>query len=141
MKLIPDSIEESGMDIFDHVREAIFAANREGIKANSIVINKNLVKVPEKFGCYPEMICGLKCYSTSNELPEDYVFAVLHDPGRRKTNADSICANEHELATMLHAVKLGYAPWCDYHCKNEGDDGCDKCIEKWLQQPAEVDHG
>lgn len=53
------------------------------------------------------------------------------------TNAERICANEHELATMLHAVKLGYAPWCDYHCKNEGDDGCDKCIDKWLKQPAE----
>ena len=58
----------------------------------------------------------------------------LGDP---KTNADRIRDTDEELATMLHAVKMGYRPWCDYHCENEGDDGCDKCIKKWLQQPAE----
>ena len=56
----------------------------------------------------------------------------------RKTNADRIRAmTDYELATMLHAFKMGYAPWCDYHCENESDDGCDNCIKKWLQQPAE----
>ena len=53
-----------------------------------------------------------------------------------KTNGDRLHAAD-ELANMLHAVKLGYAPWCDHHCENEGDDGCDKCVEKWLQEPAE----
>lgn len=53
-----------------------------------------------------------------------------------KTNADSIQSTEDELATTLHAVKMGYAPWCDHHCENEGDDGCDNCIKNWLQQPA-----
>lgn len=60
----------------------------------------------------------------------------LGDP---KTNADRIRATDDELATMLHAVKMGYAPWCDYHCENEGDDGCDNCIKQWLKQPAEGD--
>lgn len=55
------------------------------------------------------------------------------------TNADRIRSSDEEVATMLLAVKLGYAPWCDYHCENEGDDGCDNCIKKWLQQPAEGD--
>jgi hypothetical protein len=55
----------------------------------------------------------------------------------KKTNADRIRAADDELATMLHAVKMGYKPWCDYHCENEGDDGCDNCIKKWLQQPCE----
>ena len=55
------------------------------------------------------------------------------------TNADRIRATDDELSTVLHAVKMGYAPWCDYLCKNEGDDGCDNCIKKWLQQPAEGD--
>lgn len=70
---------------------------------------------------------------------------VCHRCGRTKvidtpqTNADRICANKHELATTLHAVKLGYAPWCDYHCENEGENGCDNCILNWLQQPAEVE--
>ena len=53
------------------------------------------------------------------------------------TNADRILATDDELATMLHAVKMGYRPWCDYHCENEGEDGCDNCIKEWLQQPAE----
>lgn len=62
------------------------------------------------------------------------------EPGENyepKTNADRIRATDDELATMLHAVKMGYRPWCDYHCENEGDDGCDNCIKKWLQAPAE----
>ena len=53
------------------------------------------------------------------------------------TNADRIRSTDDELATMLHAVSMGYKPWCDYHCENEGDDGCDNCIKNWLQQPAE----
>jgi hypothetical protein len=53
------------------------------------------------------------------------------------TNADSIRATDDELATMLHAVKMGYRPWCDYHCENDGEDGCDNCIKKWLAEPAE----
>ena len=61
-------------------------------------------------------------------------FEIVEQP---MTNADRIRATDDELATMLHAVKMGYAPWCDYHCENEGDDGCDNCIKKWLQQPAE----
>ena len=56
---------------------------------------------------------------------------------KHMTNADRIRATDDELAIMLHAVKMGYKPWCDYHCENEGDDGCDNCIKKWLQQPAE----
>lgn len=43
---------------------------------------------------------------------------------------------KEELATTIHAFHLGYAPWCDHHCKNEGDDGCDQCILKWLGLPA-----
>ncbi len=54
-----------------------------------------------------------------------------------KTNAESITATDDELATTLHAVSMGYKPWCDYHCENEGEDGCDNCIKEWLQQPAE----
>ena len=54
-----------------------------------------------------------------------------------QTNADRIRATDDELAVMIHAVKLGYAPWCDHHCENEGEDGCDNCIKKWLQQPVE----
>ena len=55
------------------------------------------------------------------------------------TNADRIRAmSDDELATTIHAISLGYKDeWCDYHCENQGDDGCDNCIKKWLKQPAE----
>lgn len=61
----------------------------------------------------------------------------LIDHAKPQTNADLIRATDDELVTVLHAVKQGYRPWCDYHCENEGDDGCDNCIKKWLKQPAE----
>ena len=58
------------------------------------------------------------------------------------TNADRIRAmSDEEMKDSVLATHLGYAPWCDYHCENKGDDGCDRCIEKWLKQPAEVDNG
>ena len=59
----------------------------------------------------------------------------LGDP---MTNAEQIQTTKNELESMLLAVHLGYAPWCDHHCENEGDDGCDNCRREWLQQPAEV---
>lgn len=63
----------------------------------------------------------------------------LGDP---KTNSEKVqTMSVGELKDSILAVQLGYRPWCDYHCKNDGDDGCDKCIEKWLNEPAEVDNG
>ena len=56
-----------------------------------------------------------------------------------KTNADRIRAmSDEELEPTILAFKLGYAPWCDHHCKNEGEYGCDTCILNWLKQPAEA---
>ena len=56
-----------------------------------------------------------------------------------QTNADHIRAdNDDGLKETIHAFSLGFKPWCDFHCENEGDDGCDKCIENWLKQPVEV---
>lgn len=65
-----------------------------------------------------------------------------HGTGQKEvpmTNADRIRAmSDEELATTIHAIRLGWKGlWCDFHCENEGDDGCDKCIEDWLKQPAE----
>lgn len=54
------------------------------------------------------------------------------------TRADQLRAMTYEqLAPVIFAFKLGFAPWCDHHCENEGDDGCENCILKWLQSPAE----
>lgn len=44
-----------------------------------------------------------------------------------------------DLASAIHAFHLGYSPWCDHHCQNKGDDGCDNCIAKWLALPATDD--
>ena len=78
--ILDDLLEEPKKSIYDLVVEARHEAIRNGIKANSIVINRDLVRVPEEPCAYPEMICGLKCHITTKELPEDYAFAVLHDP-------------------------------------------------------------
>lgn len=60
---------------------------------------------------------------------------------RIETNADRIRAStDSELAEDIYAISLGYKPWCDCHCENQGDDGCDNCIEQWLKQPAEEDN-
>lgn len=54
------------------------------------------------------------------------------------TRADQLRGmTDEQLAPVIFAFKLGFAPWCDHHCENEGDDGCENCILKWLQSPAE----
>lgn len=54
------------------------------------------------------------------------------------TNADRIRAmSDEELEDVIRAIGLGYEPWCDHHCKMQGEDNCNICLKKWLQQPAE----
>ena len=67
-----------------------------------------------------------------------YLCGVLDERKRKQTNADRIRAmSDEELEPTILAFKLGYAPWCDHHCKNEGEYGCDTCILNWLKRPAE----
>ena len=54
------------------------------------------------------------------------------------TNADRIRSmNDEELEEGIRKLSLGYEPWCDHHCKMNGDDDCNRCLRSWLQQPAE----
>lgn len=85
----PDDLIEAGnKTIIDLAMEATKEALKEGIKANSIIINQNMCKVSETwfrdgFGgaqCIPPMICGLHAYFTKDELPDGYSFAVLEGP-------------------------------------------------------------
>lgn len=69
------------------VMEAGKHALKEGIKANSIIINKDFVRVKKSwinngfsYSELPDMICGLECYLTDNDLPENYSFAVVEKP-------------------------------------------------------------
>lgn len=82
-----ESLEQSKNDIWDMIREAQALALKEGIKANSIVINNKFVKVPSVWVNIvgspmqlPPMICGLECYFTDNEFPNNYSFAVFEKP-------------------------------------------------------------
>lgn len=82
-----ESLKQSKNDILDMIRKAQELAVKEGIKANSIVINKKFVKVPSVWinMCgspiqLPPMICGLECYFTDNEFPDNYSFAALEKP-------------------------------------------------------------
>jgi hypothetical protein len=63
---------------------------------------------------------------------EDFARELI-DHKKPMTNHDRIRAmSDEELKDSILAVSLGYSQWCDYHCENKGDDGCDKCIKKWL---------
>ena len=102
---VDDKVEFVQESFFDMVREAYNYAMREGIKVNSIVINKNFVKVPSTWirnGCggaimLPPMICGLNAYLTEDELPEGYSFALLNGPENRLAKFESIGMEPEEL--------------------------------------------
>jgi isopentenyldiphosphate isomerase len=49
-------------------------------------------------------------------------------------NADRIRAmSNEELENGIRVVNLGHDPWCDHHCKMQGDDNCNLCLRKWLE--------
>ena len=66
-------------EFIDRINEAQALAYQQHIQANSIIINENFVKVPEKLVGnreYPPMICGLEMHFTKAELPDNVMFAV-----------------------------------------------------------------
>lgn len=57
----------------------------------------------------------------------------------KMTNADRIRSmSDEELEEGIRRLSLEYEPWCDRHCKMNGDDDCNRCLRIWLQQPAEM---
>lgn len=91
-------------ELFSAVRRATAVAMHEGIKANSIMINDNMVKVPETWiktplgaRCLPRMICGLNVYVTTRELPDGYSFAIIEGPENRLAQFESIGMEPNEL--------------------------------------------
>ena len=87
------------------VQQATAQAIADGIKANSIIINKNMVRVQDsctvfpydKVVILPRMICGLNVYLTKDELPEGYSFAVLEGPTDRLAKFEAIGMEPDEL--------------------------------------------
>ena len=98
-------IEHQRMKFYELVKKATAQAVNEGIKVNSIVINENMVRVPETWirtpigaRMLPKMICGLNVYLTKSELPENYSFAVLEGPpNSRLVQFESIGMEPDEL--------------------------------------------
>lgn len=98
--------------IHEMVLDAYKQAIREDIKANTIVINKNIVKVPSHWAnimgsCIevPTMICGLECYVVEDELPDNYSFAILES--KNKTQLEII--KEKNIKDFLFKVESFYA--------------------------------
>lgn len=118
--LTENDILEEGPSICELILQARKAAIRNGIEANSIMLNKNIVHVPEKFGYYPEMICGLKVYATSDELPDNYAFAVFNNPwhkdkGSRLEEFESIGMEPDELRKAAALYKKLKEEFDDTH--------------------------
>ena len=102
-----DAKLEDGRDRFiELVRKAQVAAFQDGVKANTIVINENMVKVESfpfsgigglglRFA--PTMFCGLNVFLTKDELPDGYSFAVFEDPKNRLAQFESIGMEPDEL--------------------------------------------
>lgn len=83
----PDPVAETNRSLVDLIAKARKEALVRNIEVNSIIINQNMVEVPETWyrdgfatRSLPPMICGLHAYFTKDELPDEYTFAVLKGP-------------------------------------------------------------
>lgn len=84
---LPDPVAETNRSLVDLIAKARKEALVRNIEVNSVIINENMVEVPETWyhdgfatrGLSP-MICGLHAYFTKDELPDEYTFAVLKGP-------------------------------------------------------------
>lgn len=102
-------------EFINHIRKANAEAIRNGIKANTVLINKNMVKVNgfpmQLYGSFrimPDMICGMNVYWTKDELPDGYSFAVLEGPKNRLEQFEAIGMEPDELkkaAELYRRVK------------------------------------
>lgn len=135
---IDDVLESNKKSIYDLIMEARHEATKRGIKANSIVINRGLVFVPGDPAFYPDMVCGLKSYVTAKELPEEYAFAVLHDPNRKPEPrwipvSERLPENGETVICVLKRGECWVATW------NELDDNLWSDGENWCSN-SEVTH-
>ena len=79
--------------------------------------------------------CKTDCVRADGNYGYRFCDKYTHPP---ITNADRIRSmSDEELEEGIRKLSLGYEPWCDNHCKMNGDDDCNRCLRSWLQQPAE----
>lgn len=109
-----DALDGATKRLEDFIWEAWREALKEGIRANTVLINKHFAKVNEfpfafmdRSGSLPPMICGLEVH-ISNELPDGYDFAVLETPETerekliRQTRADTVKKMQEKLKKRLY---------------------------------------
>lgn len=87
------------------------------------------------------MICGLRAYVTTLELPDGYAFSVQDDHMDSKpvTNGDRIRAmSDEELVAKFWEV-MPDGEFCTGSCNEQRD--CNICRLAWLRQPAELEDG
>lgn len=116
---VDDVISESAKSLADIIAEAYAKALKEGIKANTVIIDEHFAKVNAfdfVFGravmSLPPMICGLEV-QVSDELPDCCSFAVLEVPETererliRKAKSDAAreicCKIEEEIVAALES--------------------------------------
>lgn len=101
-----DVLEAPRESFFEMVRKAQTEAFKEGIKANTIAINENMVKVEAfpfsgigglglRFA--PTMFCGMNVVLTKDELPDGYSFAVFEGSENRLAQFEAIGMEPAEL--------------------------------------------
>ena len=115
-----DVISESAKSLSDMLAEAKAEALKEGIKANTVIIDEHFAKVNAfdfVFGravmSLPPMICGLEV-QVSDELPSGYDFAVLEAPETERERL--IRKAKSEVAReIFEEIEEYTATWCgDY---------------------------
>ena len=108
-------IEDGREQFVELVRKVRAAAFQEGIKANTIVINKNMVKVDSfpftgvngyDFHIAPTMFCGMNVVFTKDELPDGYSFAVFEGPENRLAQFESIGMEPDELRKAAELYRM-----------------------------------
>lgn len=88
-------------NLFSLIEKAKAKAIQDGIKANTIVINENLVKV-NAFGGIPTMICGLDVMVSKEELPDNYLFSVIEKPKDTEQKYNKLVRDKIPLKIKLN---------------------------------------
>lgn len=121
---LDDVLKEPRETFYESLRKAIKASVKEGIKANTIVIDEGMVKANEHFNydvrrLFPPMICGLNVYWSKDELPDGYSFAIFDSPFQT-SRSDRL--DEFEAIGMEPAELKKAAEMYRYFKKVEGHD-------------------
>lgn len=127
-------------------------AFRQNIKANAVLINKNLVKISELYhisplgvSVIPPMICGLGVYDAGELLPEDYAFAVTHieevknivkERDEYKHRAE---VAEKALQYAVSKYRCDECPCLDCNAEIRGSQECIDLIVKTYKESAEME--